>query len=130
VVGTAKEQTRTVTSNVGETVRHQVNDQKSKAAQSLRSLSEEMASMSSERDDAFAGLMSEASTRVGTLGDAPLALVRMLRPDVFVKGADHDVEGLPEARLVRAFGGRVHVVPYLPDRSTTGVIAACSQMAV
>jgi rfaE bifunctional protein nucleotidyltransferase chain/domain len=67
---------------------------------------------------------------VAFAGDAPLALVRMLRPDVFVKGADHDVEGLPEARLVRTFGGRVHVVPYLPDRSTTGVIAACSQVAV
>jgi rfaE bifunctional protein nucleotidyltransferase chain/domain len=67
---------------------------------------------------------------VAFAGEAPLALVRMLRPDVFVKGADHDVEALPEARLVRALGGRVHCVPYLPDRSTTGVIAACSQVAV
>jgi rfaE bifunctional protein kinase chain/domain/rfaE bifunctional protein nucleotidyltransferase chain/domain len=63
-------------------------------------------------------------------GDAPVDLVRLLVPDVFVKGADHDVEALPEARLVRALGGRVHVVPYLPDRSTSGVIAACSEVAV
>jgi rfaE bifunctional protein kinase chain/domain/rfaE bifunctional protein nucleotidyltransferase chain/domain len=61
--------------------------------------------------------------------DAPLALLRAVRPDVYVKGADHDVAALPEARLVQLLGGTVHTVPYLPDRSTSGVIAACSQVA-
>jgi rfaE bifunctional protein nucleotidyltransferase chain/domain len=61
--------------------------------------------------------------------DAPLALLRAVRPDVYVKGADHDVAALPEARLVQLLGGTVHVVPALPDRSTSGVIAACSQVA-
>jgi hypothetical protein len=110
VAGTAKEQTRTVMSNVGETVRHQVNDQKSKAAQSLRSLSEEMASMSSERDDAFAGLMSEASTRVGTFSTwveqrEPQDIVRSVedfarrRPVVFLAGAA--LAGALTGRLTR-----------------------------
>jgi hypothetical protein len=110
VAGTAKEQTRTVMSNVGETVRHQVNDQKSKAAASLRSLSEEMASMTSERDDAFAGLMSEASTRVGTFSTwieqrEPQDIVRSVedfarrRPVVFLAGAA--LAGALTGRLTR-----------------------------
>jgi rfaE bifunctional protein kinase chain/domain/rfaE bifunctional protein nucleotidyltransferase chain/domain len=61
-------------------------------------------------------------------GAAPLDLIRVLRPDVYVKGADHDVERLPEARLVRELGGRVVTLPLLPDHSTSGVIAACASV--
>jgi phage-related tail protein len=110
VADTAKQQSRTVMSNVGETVRHQVNDQKTKAAQSLRSLSDEMSSMSSERDDAFAGLMSEASTRVGNLSSwieqrEPQDLVRSVedfarrRPVVFLASAA--LAGALTGRLTR-----------------------------
>lgn len=59
-------------------------------------------------------------------GAAPLGLIEAIRPDVYVKGADHDVSALREARAVRRLGGRVHTVPLLPDRSTSGVIAACA----
>ncbi len=59
-------------------------------------------------------------------GHTPLALVEAIRPDVYVKGADHDVLSLPEARAVARLGGRVHPVQLLPDRSTSGVIAACA----
>jgi rfaE bifunctional protein kinase chain/domain/rfaE bifunctional protein nucleotidyltransferase chain/domain len=57
---------------------------------------------------------------------APLGLIAALRPDVYVKGADHDVAALPESRLVRSLGGVVRTVPLLPERSTTRVIAACA----
>ncbi|HEX6888371.1 MAG TPA: PfkB family carbohydrate kinase, partial [Candidatus Nanopelagicales bacterium] len=62
-------------------------------------------------------------------GEAPLDLIRAIRPETYVKGADHDVERLPEARLVRELGGRVVTLPLLPDRSTAGVIAACASAA-
>jgi D-beta-D-heptose 7-phosphate kinase / D-beta-D-heptose 1-phosphate adenosyltransferase len=62
--------------------------------------------------------------------DAPLALLRAVRPDVYVKGGDHDVDLLPEAELVREQGGVVHTVAYLPERSTSGMIAACRRAAV
>jgi D-beta-D-heptose 7-phosphate kinase / D-beta-D-heptose 1-phosphate adenosyltransferase len=62
--------------------------------------------------------------------DAPLQLLAALAPDVIIKGADHDVAALPEARLVRDLGGRVVTVPLLSDRSTTGLIAACAALAV
>ncbi len=54
--------------------------------------------------------------------DTPCNLVRALRPDVFVKGGDYTRERLPEAPLVEELGGVVHILPYLQDRSTTGII--------
>jgi D-beta-D-heptose 7-phosphate kinase/D-beta-D-heptose 1-phosphate adenosyltransferase len=55
--------------------------------------------------------------------NTPCALIRALRPHVFVKGGDYTRERLPEAALVEQLGGEVHLLPYLEDRSTTGLIA-------
>lgn len=57
---------------------------------------------------------------------APLRLIEAIRPDVYAKGADHDVASLPEAQLVRRLGGSVRTVPLLPARSTSRLIAACA----
>ncbi|EFH30865.1 bifunctional ADP-heptose synthase [Streptomyces pristinaespiralis ATCC 25486] len=51
--------------------------------------------------------------------DTPIALLSRLRPDVWVKGGDYSVEDLPEAGVVRAWGGQAVVLPYLDGRSTT-----------
>jgi rfaE bifunctional protein nucleotidyltransferase chain/domain len=51
--------------------------------------------------------------------DTPVALLNRLRPDVWVKGGDYAVEELPEADVVRAWGGQAVVLPYLDGRSTT-----------
>lgn len=63
---------------------------------------------------------------VGFDGPAPTGLIEAIRPEVYVKGADHDVQALPEARLTAGLGGAVVTVPLLPDRSTSGVIEACA----
>ncbi|HET9384903.1 MAG TPA: D-glycero-beta-D-manno-heptose 1-phosphate adenylyltransferase [Gemmatimonadales bacterium] len=55
--------------------------------------------------------------------DTPLALIRALRPDVLVKGADyqrHDIVGGDE---VEGWGGRVVRVPLVQDQSTTNLLA-------
>jgi rfaE bifunctional protein nucleotidyltransferase chain/domain len=60
----------------------------------------------------------------------PDRLLDRLRPDVWVKGGDYFLDGpdgrpaLPEAELVRRWGGQTVVVPYLSGRSTTRLIAA------
>jgi len=54
--------------------------------------------------------------------DSPVDLIRRIRPDVFVKGGDYIREALPEADVVEAYGGNVEILPYLEDRSTTGMI--------
>lgn len=59
-------------------------------------------------------------------GSSATALVEAIRPDVYIKGADHDVMSLPEARATIRLGGRVVTVPLLPNRSTAGVIEACA----
>jgi D-beta-D-heptose 7-phosphate kinase/D-beta-D-heptose 1-phosphate adenosyltransferase len=54
--------------------------------------------------------------------DTPCALIRAVRPDAFAKGGDYTRGRLPEAALVEALGGMVHLLPHLPQRSTTGLI--------
>jgi D-beta-D-heptose 7-phosphate kinase/D-beta-D-heptose 1-phosphate adenosyltransferase len=56
--------------------------------------------------------------------DAPTAreLVELLQPDVYVKGGDYTADMVPEAPHVEAYGGRVLILPYLEDRSTTALI--------
>ncbi|HEX5540085.1 MAG TPA: adenylyltransferase/cytidyltransferase family protein, partial [Micromonospora sp.] len=59
----------------------------------------------------------------------PQAVLSWLRPDIWVKGGDYGTGGgdepdLPEARVVRRWGGHTAVVPYLDGRSTTHMIAA------
>ena len=58
------------------------------------------------------------------------AIVAALRPDIYVKGGDYaasadataTAKALPEAAIVRAYGGEVAIVPYLPGHSTTALI--------
>ncbi len=56
----------------------------------------------------------------------PEAVLSWLRPDVWVKGGDYADGGpeLPEAELVKRWGGQTVIVPYLDGRSTTRTIAA------
>ncbi|WP_012181943.1 PfkB family carbohydrate kinase [Salinispora arenicola] len=61
----------------------------------------------------------------------PQATLTWLRPDIWVKGGDYATGGgepvLPEAELVRRWGGHTVVVPYLDGRSTTDMIAAAHE---
>ncbi|WP_438872226.1 PfkB family carbohydrate kinase [Paractinoplanes rishiriensis] len=61
----------------------------------------------------------------------PEAVLAWLRPDVWVKGGDYadGGPGLPEADLVRHWGGAAVVVPYLDGHSTTRTIAAARATA-
>ncbi|MEU1240591.1 PfkB family carbohydrate kinase [Micromonospora parva] len=58
----------------------------------------------------------------------PDAALSWIRPDVWVKGGDYATGGgdasavLPEAQVVRRWGGNTVVVPYLDGRSTTDLI--------
>jgi D-beta-D-heptose 7-phosphate kinase / D-beta-D-heptose 1-phosphate adenosyltransferase len=54
--------------------------------------------------------------------DTTAGLITRLRPEVYAKGGDYTPEMLPETPVVRACGGEVRILDYLPDRSTTAVI--------
>ncbi len=54
--------------------------------------------------------------------DTPLALIRALRPDVLVKGGDWSAEAIVGADDVRGWGGAVHSIPFLHQKSTTALL--------
>jgi rfaE bifunctional protein nucleotidyltransferase chain/domain len=55
--------------------------------------------------------------------DTALEIVELARPDIYVKGGDYKMEEIPEGRAVIAYGGEVHAIHFLHDRSTTKTLA-------
>ncbi|MDP2827214.1 MAG: D-glycero-beta-D-manno-heptose 1-phosphate adenylyltransferase [Sulfuricellaceae bacterium] len=55
--------------------------------------------------------------------DTPLKLILACRPDILVKGGDWAVEQIVGAQEVQEWGGQVHSIPFLFERSTTATIA-------
>jgi len=60
--------------------------------------------------------------------DTADGLLRALKPEVYVKGGDYAHKPLPERATVAAYGGRVELVPYLPEYSTSQLIARIRQL--
>jgi rfaE bifunctional protein nucleotidyltransferase chain/domain len=54
--------------------------------------------------------------------DAPLNLLRTLRPEVYVKGGDYQLDRLPEAPLIASWGGRTVILPLRAGLSTTALV--------
>ena len=52
----------------------------------------------------------------------PVALLKRVRPDCYVKGGDYDIEALEETALVRSWGGRAVAIPFLGGYSTTSLV--------
>jgi D-beta-D-heptose 7-phosphate kinase/D-beta-D-heptose 1-phosphate adenosyltransferase len=53
--------------------------------------------------------------------DAPLELIRALKPNVLVKGGDFTIATVQGHEDVLAAGGRVEIVPTIKDFATTGI---------
>jgi D-beta-D-heptose 7-phosphate kinase / D-beta-D-heptose 1-phosphate adenosyltransferase len=60
--------------------------------------------------------------------DTPEEALATLRPDIWVKGGDYNAAELPEAALLRSWGGQTVTVPYIPARSTTSLAAALAEV--
>jgi D-beta-D-heptose 7-phosphate kinase/D-beta-D-heptose 1-phosphate adenosyltransferase len=55
--------------------------------------------------------------------DTPAEVLDRLRPDVWAKGGDYAGADLPEAGVLRTWGGQAVVLPYLDGHSTTALVA-------
>jgi rfaE bifunctional protein nucleotidyltransferase chain/domain len=55
--------------------------------------------------------------------DTPLDLILACRPDVLVKGGDWPVDKIIGATEVRSWGGSVHSIPFMFERSTTSTLS-------
>jgi len=53
---------------------------------------------------------------------SPARLLSLLRPDVHCKGTDYTAESVPEAEVVKAYGGRVAIVGDPKDHSTSELL--------
>ena len=54
--------------------------------------------------------------------DTPLDLILACRPEVLVKGGDWTPDAIVGGREVQAWGGTVHSIPFLHQRSTTALL--------
>ena len=53
----------------------------------------------------------------------PLPVLEIVRPEIYVKGGDYDVDATPEARLARTWGARAVAIAFEHQRSTTALLA-------
>ena len=54
--------------------------------------------------------------------DTPLKLILACHPDVLVKGGDWKPESIVGSKEVQGWGGAVHSIPFLHERSTTSLL--------
>jgi rfaE bifunctional protein nucleotidyltransferase chain/domain len=53
----------------------------------------------------------------------PLPVLEIVRPDIYVKGGDYDMDTIEEARLVRSWGGTALALPFVAGHSTTATVS-------
>ncbi len=43
--------------------------------------------------------------------ETPINLIKIIKPDIHVKGGDYKEEDLPEAKIIKEYGGKVKILP-------------------
>ena len=54
--------------------------------------------------------------------DTPIGLIELLCPEIYAKGGDYTPQMLAETPVVERVGGRVRVLDYLSDHSTSAIV--------
>ena len=54
--------------------------------------------------------------------ETPEKLIRLIHPDILVKGADYKISEIVGAKFVKSYGGQVKRIKLLPGRSTSQLI--------
>ena len=52
----------------------------------------------------------------------PVNLIQKIRPDIYVKGGDYEIDTLAETQLVKTWNGKAIAIPFLYERSTTSLL--------
>lgn len=75
-------------------------------------------------EDRAAVLAGLTSVALVTFFDesTPVELIKKLKPDLYVKGGDYDMETLEETRVVRSWGGDAVTIPFVDGYSTTSLV--------
>ena len=59
--------------------------------------------------------------------DTPLELIKIINPDVLVKGADYKIEDIVGADFVQQNGGEVTTIKFVEGKSSTSIINRLKQ---
>ncbi|MGV8125497.1 MAG: D-glycero-beta-D-manno-heptose 1-phosphate adenylyltransferase [Candidatus Xenobiia bacterium LiM19] len=54
--------------------------------------------------------------------DTPVELIGELKPDIHVKGGDYDINSIPEASVIKSYGGVLYSFTLVEGHSTTEII--------
>lgn len=54
-------------------------------------------------------------------------ILRLVQPDLYVKGGDYTIATLPEAPTARALGAEIQILPFVKGRSTTDIVQLVRQ---
>ncbi|MNU06791.1 D-beta-D-heptose 1-phosphate adenylyltransferase [compost metagenome] len=52
----------------------------------------------------------------------PVELLKRVRPQLYVKGGDYDIESLEETKWVRSWGGDARALSFVDGYSTTSLV--------
>ncbi len=52
----------------------------------------------------------------------PVELLKLVQPQLYVKGGDYDIETLEETKWVRSWGGDARALPFIDGYSTTALV--------
>jgi rfaE bifunctional protein nucleotidyltransferase chain/domain len=52
----------------------------------------------------------------------PVEFIKIVKPDIHVKGADYKPQDLEETPVVESLGGRIEILPLVPQKSTTSLV--------
>jgi D-beta-D-heptose 7-phosphate kinase/D-beta-D-heptose 1-phosphate adenosyltransferase len=87
--------------------------------------------VNNETDRALVLAALESVSGVSIFKDTTATRFLMIaRPDIYVKGGDYTIETInqDERRAVEKAGGKVVIVPLVPDKSTTGLLKRIAQL--
>lgn len=62
--------------------------------------------------------------------DTPLALIKVVEPDVLVKGGDYTIETVVGHEHILRRGGEVRILSFLPGYSSTAIIEKISKLSI
>lgn len=80
--------------------------------------------LNSQADRAAIIAALEAVTLVTIFDDSlPLVPLEIVRPDIYVKGGDYDIDAIPEAAAVARWGGKSIAIAFEHEHSTTSFLA-------
>jgi rfaE bifunctional protein nucleotidyltransferase chain/domain len=61
--------------------------------------------------------------------ETPERLIKLIKPDILVKGADYSPNEIAGAEFVKSYGGKVRRIRLLKGRSTTNIIAKIMRLS-